>query len=109
MLPEKYPTFDEILMRLLFTLFVGLATLCGSARADITWNVTYADGASATGFGTANPLGATRRSTFEAALNYISATLDTPGDVTLDYAVNASQTDGTGFLASAGTGFFPGA
>jgi len=93
-------------MRYFFLVALLCTTLCAPVQADISWNVVYDDGASAIGFGTANAEGATRRATFEAALGYISSVLDTPNDVTLDYTVNASQTDGTGFLAQAGTSFF---
>ncbi|MEM7473451.1 MAG: PEP-CTERM sorting domain-containing protein [Planctomycetota bacterium] len=88
--------------------FACLMLCVPPARADITWNVTYQDGNSDAGFGlgAGNPLGATRRSTFQAALDYISSVLDTPNDVTLDYEVRASLTGGTGSLASGGTSFF---
>lgn len=80
-------------------------SLTPTANADLLWNVTYLDGASADGFGTGNILGATRRATFEAALNHISDTFDTPADVTLDYRVNKSETVAVagGAIASAGT------
>lgn len=73
--------------------------------ADISWNVTYLDGASSDGFGTGHADGATRRATFEAALDYISTTFDTPADVTLDFQVNESLTVAVadGFVANAGT------
>lgn len=86
--------------------FMVSALMVNSASADISWNITYEDGASSTGFGTGSAEGLARRSTFEAALNLISNTFDTPNDVTLDFVVQTSQTDGTGFLASAGTFFF---
>ena len=89
-----------------FVVFLVLVSFVPPATAGIiSWNVTYADGNSAVGFGLGNAVGQTRRNTFEAALNYVSATFDT-ADVTLDFAVNASETDGGGFLASAGTSFF---
>lgn len=85
-----------------------LVCMCPQAvRADLLWNVTYLDANTNIGFGTGagNPLGQTRRDTFEAALNHISATLDTPSDVTLNYQVGVSLTGGNGSLASAGTFF----
>lgn len=92
-------------MRFLLSLALVFAVCC-SSKADITWNVTFEDGTSNVGFGTGHSLGATRRATFQAALDYISATLDTPNDVTLDYVVETSLTGGTGSLASGGTLFF---
>ena len=92
-------------MRFLVLAVIGVMCAAHPASAAITWNVTYADGTSNVGFGTGNAAGATRRATFEAALNYVSSVFDTP-NVTLDFTVNASQTDGSGFLASAGTSFF---
>jgi len=92
-------------MRFFLSLALVFAVCC-SSKADITWNVTFEDGASSVGFGTGHSLGATRRATFQAALDYISATLDTPNDVTLDYVVETSLTGGTGSLASGGTLFF---
>jgi hypothetical protein len=92
-------------MRFFLCLLCAVSIASPISAGVIAWNVTYGDAATATGFGTGHADGQTRRDTFESALNYISATFDT-ADVTLDYAVNASQTDGTGFLASAGTSFF---
>jgi hypothetical protein len=65
---------------------------------NITFNITYLD---TTGGFNAPVLGATRRAKFEEVLATVNHTLNETG--TVDIRVEVSQTDGSGFLASAGT------
>ena len=83
-----------------------LTIQCSTVFAGvINWNVTFGDVTSSTGVGFDDPtLGAARRQIFQDTLDYIDSVLDETG--TVDLLVNASQTDGTGFLASAGPYFF---
>lgn len=93
--------------------FVAIAACCLSVSlasttvADITWNITYSDQANSTGNGFDHAgLGSDRRSTFSQVLNYINTVIDANGVV--DLTINNSQTDGGGFLASAGSLYFTG-
>jgi len=71
----------------------------------ITWNVSYADVTSSSGVGFDDPTeGAARRETVAAVLSYLNTILDASGII--DLKVNQSQTDGAGFLATAGPYFF---
>lgn len=71
-----------------------------------TWNVTYADVTASNGIGFDDPAeGADRQATFEAVLAYVASVLNETSAATIDVEVAVSQTDGTGFLASAGTFF----
>ena len=77
-----------------------------AARADIVFNILYEDVLNNSGVGFDDPTeGADRRNTFAAVTNYINSVLDEDG--TVDFRVQASETDGSGFLAFAGA-FFPG-
>ncbi len=75
----------------------------------ITWNVTYNDVVNNTNVGFDDPVdGATRQATAEAVLDYITDVLNEATGANLSVVFANSQTDGTGFLASAGTFFFTG-
>lgn len=70
---------------------------------NLTFNITYND--MTVGF--MDPVdGATRRNTLTQVLSYINSVLNATSGATLDITVNTSQTDGTGFLATAGTLYF---
>lgn len=76
-------------------------------QANIAWNVTYNDVVNNTNVGFDHPsLGATRRNTFNSVFAYLNTVLDHNGSA--DILVRDSQTDGAGFLASAGPFFFTG-
>lgn len=77
-----------------------------AAPAAVTFNLDYVDVSSGNGIGFDDPsLGALRRNTLEdIANNYLGAILD--HTATVDITVQASQTDGTGALASGGTFYF---
>ncbi len=78
-------------------------------RGSITWNVTYTDVTSVSGIGFDDAtLGATRRATVLAVLAYIDSILNVTTPVPIDITFNASETDGSGALAFAGTFFFSG-
>ncbi len=83
--------------------FVG-----GGARGgNVTFNVTYMDVTSNTNVGFDDPaLGATRQTTLQAVLTYVNGILNATSGASIDVTVNASQTDGSGPLASAGTYYF---
>jgi cysteine-rich repeat protein len=71
-----------------------------------TFRVFYYDLLLDTGVGFDDPVsGAARRNTLRAVLEYIASVLDVPGTADLD--VLASQTDGTGALATAGPYLLP--
>ncbi|NUP90277.1 MAG: hypothetical protein HUU25_10730 [Candidatus Sumerlaeia bacterium] len=78
---------------------------------SLTANVVYLD-SPGVGFND-NTVGADRRAVMTAVLAYIDSVLDHPAGV-LDVEVQPSETDASGFLATAGTfyfavnGFFPG-
>jgi hypothetical protein len=75
------------------------------ASAGIIWNVTYADVTSSNGRGFNDATqGATRRTTFESALSYVSSVLQENG--TVNFRVDASLTGGNSFLAAAGSNYF---
>lgn len=65
----------------------------------ITFNISYLDGAGTGFYNTAD--GANRRARLEEVLSYIADVINMSG--TLDVQVNASESDGTGALAFAGT------
>lgn len=70
------------------------------------FTVTFEDVIGETGVGFDDPdSGTSRRETLENVLLYLSSVLDVPG--TADFVVRASQTDGSGALASAGPYLFP--
>lgn len=74
-----------------------------------TWNVTYGDVIANNNLGFDDPTeGADRQATFESVLTYVASVLNETSAATIDVTVQVSQTDGTGFLASAGTFFSAG-
>ncbi len=80
-------------------------TLVSRAGLGVTFSVTYLDVVQGTGKGFADPsLGATRRNTVQAVLNYIGAQFDETGSCQIEFKV--SQTDGSGALATGGPLFF---
>jgi len=88
-------------MRYLPTLLaISYSLICTTSLANITWNLTYDDVTNNTGVGFDDPLlGATRQAQATQALDYISSQLNNTGSI--DFRFSASQTDGTGSLASA--------
>ena len=75
----------------------------------ITWNVTYNDVIQNNSIGFDDPTnGATRQAAVDAVLNYISSVLNETSGATIDVRFEVSQTDGSGFLAQAGTFYFTG-
>ncbi len=75
------------------------------ATGQVTWNVTFGDVVNNTNVGFDDALlGPTRQTTFLAALDYIDSVIDENGIG--DISINNSQTDGSGFLASAGA-YYP--
>lgn len=93
--------------RMLRGCLICLAFLCLPAStlfADITWNISYDDVTNGNGIGFDDAArGATRRATVTAVTGYLNSVLDHNG--TVDFEFRASQLDGQGFLASAGTYF----
>jgi hypothetical protein len=75
-------------------------------QAEIVWNIQYDDviNGSGTGFDDLTE-GQARRNTIDQVTGYLSDILDY--DATLDLRFQSSQSDGSGFLASAGT-YYPG-
>lgn len=72
-----------------------------AARAgNVVWNFTYQDVILSNGIGFDGPSGATARATIDAVAAYLSSILE--HTATVDFHWNASQTDATGALASAG-------
>ena len=91
-------------MKHLLLLTLGLCSV-NSASAAFSWNITYDDVVNGSGIGFDDAtFGAVRRSTFEAATDYVSSVLDGTGSV--DLLVRESLNTGTGSLASGGTSFF---
>jgi hypothetical protein len=79
-------------------------TVATRAAKGVTFSVTYLDVVQATGKGFNDPsLGATRRSTVQAVLNYIGSQLNETGSCQIEFEV--SETDGTGALAQGGPYF----
>lgn len=81
-----------------------------SARGgNLTWNITYNDVVNNTGNGFDHvTLGATRRATAAAVLDYVNTVLNATSGGSISVRFENSQTDGSGALASAGTFFFNG-
>ncbi|MGY8747536.1 MAG: PEP-CTERM sorting domain-containing protein [Pirellulales bacterium] len=93
-----------MLVRMIFSALT-VALFSSVSLADITWNFTYNDVVNSTGVGFDDAThGAARRSTFNSVGGYLNSVLDETGVV--DFTIEDSQTDGTGFLASAGTLYF---
>ena len=84
-----------------------LVTLAASTlRADITFNFTYADVASNTGFGFDDGAeGVTRRATVEAVADYINTVVDHDGTVDIEWDLSINN-PGSGTLASMGSFYF---
>ncbi|HPS01747.1 MAG TPA: PKD domain-containing protein [Candidatus Sumerlaeota bacterium] len=79
-------------------------TVATRAAKGVTFSVTYLDVVQGTGKGFNDPsLGATRRSTVQAVLNYIGSQLNETGSCQIEFEV--SQTDGSGALAEGGPFF----
>jgi hypothetical protein len=79
-------------------------TLVSRAGKGVTFSVTYLDVVQGTGKGFADPsLGATRRATVQAVLNYLGAQFNETGSCQVEF--EASQTDGSGALATGGPYF----
>ena len=85
-------------------LTVVMAALCLASTAAFgeLFSFNYVDVTIGTGNGFDDATeGAARRSTLEAAGAYLETLLDVPGAIEVN--VQESQTDGSGFLGSAGT------
>ncbi|MCL4693389.1 MAG: hypothetical protein KJ060_12880 [Candidatus Hydrogenedentes bacterium] len=85
----------------------AVATGTDPAKAgNLTFNLVFNDVVNSTtvGFDDATE-GATRRAQALAVANYLNDVLNENTGATIDITFNNSQTDGTGFLASAGTFF----
>ncbi len=84
--------------------FIPASTL----SADITFNVIYDDVNGNSNFGFDDPtLGATRRSTVNAVLDYINTVVDHTGSADIQF-LTSNNAPGSGTLASAGPLFFSG-
>ena len=100
MIDSRYKSNRTLVPLLSFCLL--LANVCTASADPITWNVTYNDVVNSTNVGFDDPiLGATRRATFEAVLDYVGSVLNAGGNV--DFVVRNSKTDGGDFLAQAAT------
>ena len=86
----------------------AIATGTKSAKAgNIAFNLTFADVTSNTNVGFDDPaLGATRQLTALTVANYLNDVLNASTGAVIDIDFKVSQTDGGGFLASAGTFWF---
>lgn len=85
----------------------AVATGGAEKSGNITFNLTFADVTGATGVGFDDPtFGATRQATAQTVANYLNLVLNQNSGASLDIDFQVSQTDGTGFLASAGTFWF---
>lgn len=74
---------------------------------QISFNVTYLDVQNNNNIGFDDPAsGAARRDVVDRVLEYVGDVLNESGTATCDIVFNVSQTDGTQYLASAGT-YFP--
>jgi hypothetical protein len=94
-------------MKPLLTCFAFVLFSITSSWAGISWNVVFGDITAGNGTGFDDPVeGLARRNTFLAVTDYVSSQL--AGNGTIDFDVTASEIDGTGFLASAGTYYFIG-
>ncbi len=88
------------------SVLAGFMGAIAPAAGALIWNVEYLD-AAGSGFND-GALGAQRRSTLGSVLSYVSSVLSAENG-TIDLRVDASQSDGTGFLAQGGTYFNPSA
>ncbi|MFP4499641.1 MAG: hypothetical protein ACLFTT_01450 [Candidatus Hydrogenedentota bacterium] len=71
---------------------------------DLTWNIWFQDTINGSSIGFDGPMGNAAEADVEGVVRYISQVLNQPG--TLDVQFVPSETDGSGFLAAAGT-FYP--
>jgi PKD repeat protein len=75
-------------------------------KSGFTWSITYQDIINGSGVGFDDPThGPDRRSVVLYVLDYIERTLNVSSGATIDVHFNASETDGGGSLAYAGTYF----
>ncbi len=88
------------------SVLAGFMGTIGPASGALIWNVEYLDPAGS-GFNDAT-LGGQRRGTLSSVLSYVSGVMPVENG-TIDLRVDASQADGTGFLAEGGTYFNPSA
>ena len=94
---------SHVALRLL-TVAVLSAIAAGSARADITWNITYADVTNNSNFGFDDPtLGTTRQETITAVTDYINSVIDADGTIDLLIQPSNNVGDFTTPLAFAGS------
>ncbi len=85
----------------------AVATGGPEKAGNITFNLTFADVTAANGIGFDDAaLGATRRATAQTVANYLNSVLNVNSGASVDIDFLVSQTDGSSFLASAGTFWF---
>jgi len=74
---------------------------------NTTWNITYQDVVSHTGQGFDDPSkGAARRLVVARVLTYLNDVLNASPPASIDIVFDVSETDGSGYLASAGSYFW---
>jgi len=88
------------------SVLAGFMGAIGPAAGALIWNVEYLDSGGAGFYDGA--LGVQRRTTLSSVLSYVSGVMSVENG-TIDLRVEASQSDGTGFLAEGGTYFNPSA
>lgn len=87
---------------------VSISCLHTSSQAAVTFNFDFIDVNNSSGLGFDDATqGADRRNTIANVGAYLGSTVFANHTATVDIRVNASQTDGTGFLATASTYFNP--
>lgn len=92
-----------IFLRIICCSLLALSLL----EAEIIWNIQYDDVVNGSGMGFDDSVeGQSRRDTINHVTDYLNTVLDYDGS--LDLRFQTSQSDGSGFLASAGT-YYPGA
>jgi hypothetical protein len=91
-------------MRKVSLLLSSFALVWGTSAlpAALNFSFTYSDLGSGSGFDDPG-LGATRRSALELGASLLAAYIDVASPATVNVQVGASQNDGSGFLASAGS------
>ncbi|MGC1273647.1 MAG: PEP-CTERM sorting domain-containing protein [Planctomycetaceae bacterium] len=80
---------SKFVLRLLtFAVFSILAA--DASKADITWNLTYADDGTGFGFDSQTTIGATRQATMTAVTQYINSVVDADGviDLQIEQSLN---------------------
>lgn len=85
----------------LITLLV-LVLAAPAARAQLTWNFTYADTGTGQGFD-APTVGQQRKDTITAVTNYMATVFDARGQISFQW--DPSLNSGSGFLAQAGSSY----